>query len=64
MPNGQSMRRREFITRSCVVTAGLGVTGALHGLALDDAGKAIEKGAHKVGQLPQPSMALEGGSST
>lgn len=61
MPHRNSMRRREFITRSCVVTAGLGVTGALHGLALDDAGKAIEETAHKVGKLPQPSMAQEGG---
>jgi predicted aldo/keto reductase-like oxidoreductase len=36
-----------------MVTAGLGVTAALNGLALDTSQEAIEEAAHKVGMLPR-----------
>lgn len=51
MSHQYHMGRREFITRSAVVTAGLGVTAALNGLALDATRRDIEEAAHKVGKL-------------
>jgi hypothetical protein len=47
------MGRREFITKSAVATASLGVTAALNGLALDTPREAIEEAAYKVGKLPR-----------